>query len=166
MNKRRILSLARKIEKVELYNNSLMGFNMANWSMRGDNLPEIWQDKAGHKCQTVCCIAGWAAAQTKKDGCEDDVAKEYLELSQDQSMDLFFANGVDQTKYLLLCDIPWQQAVATLRDLARGDGKVNWRAEYQGEEQIGSGNSKSPKTKAKPKPAVKPTKKPSKKKSI
>jgi hypothetical protein len=95
MRKDALLYVADAIEKHTVPD---LGFNMGAF-MSSDHL-EV--DLSGHDCGTTACIAGWAAIVLNKDGSPNStatipagwidaeaIAKEALDLSDEQAQDLF-----------------------------------------------------------------------------
>lgn len=127
MNKENILKVADAIEHHSI---PWLGFNMASFCMTAGGMNP---DRSGHGCGTVACIAGWGAAVsgTPKetllgDFDADDVAKEFMALSNDQCNDLFYAKSHPKfSRGGLWTYIPQDQAIRTLRHLAE-TGEVDW----------------------------------------
>lgn len=140
MNRDNILAVADAIENSTLAQRhrkaDRIGFNMENFVLRAYRGVD---DKTGHACGTVACIAGWAVALFDENGeprekplspkdlkglAAQDITEQAgktLGLKFKVSEDLFMA----WSSPLDLGDITAEHAVKTLRHLAR-TGKVNW----------------------------------------
>lgn len=128
MNVDKINHIADVIEKHSI---AALGFNM------GDFVTETkfgFDDKSGHMCNTVACIAGTVCSVYKNDGklrttpitspskFPNDVfstAKDILELSSDEAYDLFLSGDGE------LEDVTQKDAVKVLRHFAKTE-KVDW----------------------------------------
>jgi hypothetical protein len=128
MNKEAILRVADAIENAELAKDGI-GFNMASFYIGLETNGARLEDKSGHNCGTIGCIAGWTCilnGASKRDmknpmfNC-DYIARDLLGLDFATADTLFYA---DTSPYELE-DIPSAQAVRTLRHLAE-TGEVSW----------------------------------------
>ena len=102
MNKENILKVADAIEQHSIPD---LGFNMSIWVGIGS----LYEDKSGHKCGTVGCIAGWATTvKNQVDGkglwyFEKNVEEEYNQVREDcveYSAELFDPNNEDHIEEL------------------------------------------------------------------
>jgi hypothetical protein len=132
MNKENILKVADAIENATLTKDHGIGFNMAYFFESSGHL----EDHTHQECGTTACIAGWASLISEKEVAArddpdvmEDVAMEYLGLSNMQAVDLFYARCVRKP----MADITQAEAVRVLRHLAE-TGKVDWSIIYKGEE--------------------------------
>lgn len=102
MNKRRLRSLAKFMEKVPPVKFDMTDFLLVREDDDPDCLPETGIDlsKVG-ECGTACCLAGWEAVRrgaalnyhgrdVKTGEHAEEIAKKSLELSDDEVSSLFY----------------------------------------------------------------------------
>lgn len=128
MNAENVNAVADAIEQHKIEG---LGFNMSAFVQEvGGGI----KDHSGHPCDTVACIAGWAAAVAKSQGPDqlmamdwdpheaiDREASTFLGIDVDQEHELFF-EGPQNTFFSRV--LP-EQAVKVLRHLA-ATGEVDW----------------------------------------
>lgn len=123
-----ILRVADAIERHEI---SWLGFNMRFFQADTHNPESLGiEDKSGHSCGTVACIAGWTnavrtGARTSGNEIEPEDEGDWLGLSELDWDALFYPKNMKMDSW---ADITQQQAVITLRHLAK-TGDVDWSAE-------------------------------------
>jgi len=141
--KERLLAVADAIEQAALVKDGI-GFNMAPFytDLRDEKTREkmdqwlknvgrdqttdtFFEDKTGHACKTVACIAGWTSLlddpSNKDSESMDRRASDILDLTREESRTLFYGSGA----YVDRENITDKHAVAVLRDFAE-NGKVRW----------------------------------------
>jgi hypothetical protein len=133
MNKERLQQVRDAIASVE--DGDLLGFNMSQFMSEANDY-EL-EDKTGHSCGTVACIAGWAATLAYKgpvnnDGYTKVIASQWLDLNEEESYRLFYA-GIGKWKEdfddcedgLMLDEITKDDALVIL-DHAILTGEIKW----------------------------------------
>lgn len=113
-----------------------VGFNMAMYI--GSSI--LIDDKTGHDCGTVACIAGTCAILSRRSDKErkavaaehrlvdsgiHEVARRWLGLSRKEATRLFFAEGRDRRRGDNLQDISLKCAINTVQRL-HDTGEVRW----------------------------------------
>lgn len=121
MNKENVFKLADVIENREIEN---LGFDMGYEYHEFDYSR---QDSDGHACNTVACIAGWAAIYNGEKITYDtphtiivESAQNFLDIEQEQMIDLFYPFQLANFE-----KITSKQAAKTLRLFAK-TGKIDW----------------------------------------
>jgi len=99
-----------------------LGFNMSAHHIRTS---EFWTDQSGHNCGTVACICGWANHLIgSQDPTDDAAAAEFLGLSEDNMLELFYPGSIRALNSLVYDATP-AQAVRVL-EILRDEGIIDW----------------------------------------